>query len=53
MHSAPLVLVRSNTFVCTLDPKFGILINETPAAVALDQMGTMLSPCSPRMRALI
>src|SRR5579875_3392742 len=46
---APAVFVSSNTSRCTAGVKVGHCSSGRPATVALDQIGTMLSPCSPRI----
>ncbi len=52
MSCAPAVFVSSKTSRSTAGVNPGHWASGRPATVALDQMGTMLSPCSPRMRAL-
>ena len=52
MTSAPEPLVRVKSSLATLGFQPGNLSSGKPAAVALDKIGTMLSPCSPRITAL-
>ena len=49
--SAPDPLVRANSSAARCGVQPGYFSRGKPAAVALDQIGTMLSPCSPRISA--
>src|SRR3954469_15510391 len=51
MTVAPAVFVSSNASRCRVALKPGNCSSGNPFTVALDQIGTMLSPCSPRIRA--
>ena len=50
--SAPLPRVRVRSASATLEFQPGNFSRGKPAAWAVDQIGTMLSPCSPRIRAV-
>jgi len=51
MTSAPEPLVRVNNSVAKCGVQPATFSSGSPATVALDQIGTMLSPCSPKIKA--